>query len=108
MTSASSWLTSLKEDLRRIVAGSHHDPHGVLGARLRDGRMTVLAYLPAATLARLERRHELRRVRGTDFFAWQGPPPGDLPAHHRLSWIDSHGSLHEQVDPYSFAPTISA
>src|SRR5271165_1578075 len=98
-------LHELADDLRRIGEGRHHDPHQVLGRHERDGQSIVLAYLPGARLVRLEHRHEMRRIRGTDVFAWAGAGAG-LPAHCRLSWIDEAGALREQIDPYGFAPAI--
>jgi len=63
-------LRELSDDLQRIGAGRHHDPHQILGRHDVDGQAMVLAYLPGIRLARLERRHEMRRIRGTDVFAW--------------------------------------
>ena len=67
----------------------------------------VLAHLPAVRLARLERRYDMRRIRGTDVYAWSGSPL-DLPPHYLVSWIDDQGKAHEQVDPYSFKASIAA
>ncbi len=105
MNKVAERLRELADDLQRIGAGRHHDPHQVLGRHDIDGQSMVLACLPGARLARLERRHEMRRIRGTDVFAWAGVGP-DLPAHCRLSWIDEGGALREQIDPYGFAPAI--
>jgi len=106
MNRVSERLRELADDLQRIGAGRHHDPHQVLGRHDVDGQSMALAYLPGARLARLERRHEMRRIRGTDVFAWVGVG-ADLPAHCRLSWIDEAGALREQIDPYGFAPAIA-
>jgi 1,4-alpha-glucan branching enzyme len=106
MSSPTLWLRPLLTDLQAIASGTHHDPHAVLGAHERNGKLTVLVFLPGASVARLERRHEMRRLRGSDFFAWEGE--ADLPAHYRLSWVGSDGQLHERIDPYSFMPTIGA
>jgi 1,4-alpha-glucan branching enzyme len=101
----SDWIEDLADDLRRIVAGSHHNPHGVLGAHTRGDLMTLMAYLPAAQSATVEGQLELARIPGTDFFYWQGAP-GGLPPHYRLCWRDSYGALHQRVDPFSFLPSI--
>jgi len=98
-------LEPLRHDLERLAGARHHDPHGVLGAHVREGRLVVLVHLPDVVEVRLERRHEMTRLPGTDFFTWSGRP-GELPAHYLLSWTDSHGQRHEQVDPYSFWPAI--
>jgi 1,4-alpha-glucan branching enzyme len=107
MASGADWIDDLAEDLRRIAAGSHHDPHGVLGARDRGHLSTLIAYLPATRSARIEGVAELTRVPGTDFFRWQGLR-GSLPHHYRLRWRDSHDAAQERIDPYSFLPTIGA
>ena len=104
MRTVFSWLEPLQEDLRRIAAGRHHDPHAVLGAHLRGGRLTLLAYLPAAQAARAA-DCELERLPDSDFFCWQGAP-GRLPAHYPLNWTDGHGASRARFDPYSFAPAI--
>ncbi|MGH8286757.1 MAG: hypothetical protein ACRETT_13475 [Steroidobacteraceae bacterium] len=66
----------------------------------------MLVHLPTATQVRLDRRHDTRRVAGTDFFVWRGARC-DLPRRYRLSWIDAHGATFEQFDPYCFAPAIA-
>ena len=38
-----------REVLARVAAGSHHDPHGVLGAHPHDGGVTVRTLRPLAT-----------------------------------------------------------
>jgi 1,4-alpha-glucan branching enzyme len=106
MTTAKAPLDDIKSELSRIAGAAHHQPHAVLGRHVRDGRPTVLAYIPSASQVRLERSHEMQRLPGTDFFYWQGE--SELPGHYRLSWLDNHGTAHERVDPYSFAPTIGA
>ena len=103
-----NWIDDLADDLRRIAAGTHHDPHGVLGLRKRGTRSTLIAYLPAARSASIDGRLDLARVPGSDFFAWQGPPNDGLPHHYRLCWRDSQNAPQERIDPYSFLPTIGA
>jgi len=106
MVPASDWIDDLGEDLRRIAAGTHHDPHGVLGARDRRGLSTLIVYLPAAHAVTIDGRHELARVAGSDFFRWQGPR-GSLSTHYPLCWLDRHDAPQERIDPYSFWPTIA-
>jgi 1,4-alpha-glucan branching enzyme len=103
MNPGTHWTVNLQDDLRRIAAGIHHDPHGVLGGHERAGLATVLTYLPSCQAARLEGQLEMIRLPDSDFFYWQGPR-GTLPVHYRIGWRDSQGYDHERVDPYSFAP----
>ena len=107
MNPGTHWTVNLQDDLRRIAAGIHHDPHGVLGGHERAGLSTVLTYLPSCQAARLEGQLEMTRLPDSDFFYWQGPR-GTLPVHYRIGWRDSHGYDHERVDPYSFAPCFGS
>ena len=102
-----NWSDDLASDLRRIAAGTHHDPHAVLGARDRGTVATLIAYLPAAQAVSIDGRLELTRIPGSDFFRWQGPL-GSLPRHYRLCWRDAQNAARERIDPYSFSPTINA
>ena len=103
-----NWIDDLADDLRRIAAGTHHDPHGVLGLRKRGTLSTLIAYLPAARSASIDGRLDLARIPGSDFFTWQGPPNGGLPRHYRICWRDGQDAPQERIDPYSFLPTIGA
>src|SRR5262245_35624147 len=96
--------THLETDLRRLAEGRHHDPHGVLG--LHDDGVTayVLLHIPSARDVRIE-GIEAERLSGSDFFLWTGTR-GELPRHYRVAWNDSHGGSFDQVDPYSFAPSL--
>jgi 1,4-alpha-glucan branching enzyme len=98
---------SPEPDLQRIAAGCHHDPHSVLGPHDSAVASLLRAYFPATRNARLADGAELTRRGQTDFFEAEFKP-GTLPRHPRLQWTDDHGRVHERVDPYSFAPTLSA
>ncbi|MEP7312616.1 MAG: 1,4-alpha-glucan branching protein GlgB [Pseudomonadota bacterium] len=103
-------FAALADDLARVAAGRHHDPHSLLGQHLLGGKKVVLAYLPAVTTARIETGPVLQRLEQTDFFWWQSPAIGsgaELPEHPRITWTDSQGHDGARVDPYSFAPSIS-
>jgi 1,4-alpha-glucan branching enzyme len=91
-------------DLHRIAAGTHHDPHSILGPHGSGARFHVLLYIPGAWDVRLEGQLEAARVPDSDFFLWEGKKKS-LPAHYRVSWTESHGHR-EQVDPYSFASLV--
>ncbi|MFO7326557.1 MAG: 1,4-alpha-glucan branching enzyme, partial [Pseudomonadota bacterium] len=91
--------------MERIAAGRHHDPHGVLGVHRGAAGSVVRAYLPATREAMLADGRRLARLGDSDFFELAAP---DLDPHPRLVWIDDAGHRHERVDPYSFAPSLSA
>ena len=61
----------------------------------------MIVLLPGAVRARLNRRRDLTRYRGTALFAWTGRAEG-LPAPAPLSWEDAAGGVHATWDPYSF------
>ncbi len=99
-------LDTTTAELERLAAGTHHDPHDVLGPhRLPDGRVCVRLHLPMTTRVELEGaeagRLEATRVPGTDFFTWTGNA-GALPPHYRVAWWDEHGTRQQRVDAYSF------
>ncbi|GLZ35368.1 1,4-alpha-glucan branching enzyme GlgB [Lentzea sp. NBRC 105346] len=91
-------------DLDRILAGSHHDPHSVLGVHHVGDKVVARAFRPgAASVAVLagDKRIELSRLR-------EGLFEGELPEHpgdYRLE-IDYHGNLVEVDDPYRWLPTV--
>ncbi|HTP40003.1 MAG TPA: 1,4-alpha-glucan branching protein GlgB [Steroidobacteraceae bacterium] len=91
---------------QKLADGRHHDPHSVLGPRRNADGQTALAHLPATRAAWIE-QFEMQRIPGSDFFSAE-TPPGALPEHPRLHWITSDEHTRERIDPYSFAPTISA
>jgi len=107
MNPGTHWTADLADDLWRIAAGTHHDPHGVLGGHVRNGQSTVLAHLPQTQSAQLGGGLELTRLGDSDMFYWSGPQ-GTVPVHYRLRWRDSDGHDHERIDPYSFAPSFAA
>ncbi|MFM2287779.1 MAG: hypothetical protein RL684_922 [Pseudomonadota bacterium] len=108
MGAEAHWSGPLGEALGRIAAGTHHDPHGLLGRHDESpgpGAMArVIAYLPGTEWARVEGR-PMERLGDSDFFGWRGPAAG-LPIHYALHWRDSRGHEQQRVDPYSFFPTI--
>ncbi|MCC7463003.1 MAG: 1,4-alpha-glucan branching protein GlgB [Gammaproteobacteria bacterium] len=105
--SGHDWVGRFADDLARIATGRHHDPHAILGPHRRDAALEVLVYRPGAARVRLEGRHEMRRLGAGDAWHWRGAP-ADLPGHPLVGWLDGQGTWHEQVDPYSFQPSIGA
>jgi len=97
-------LPAIATELQRIAAGCHHDPHALLGVHAAAGGKVVRAYLPAVRDVRIAGGATMRRLGATDFFEVE--LASDAGPHPRLSWTDAHGTHHERVDPYSFAPTL--
>ena len=67
----------------------------------------MLAYLPDAESAWITDGPLLARLPGSDCFHWQGTSHS-LARHPQLQWQDATGHRSARIDPYSFAPTVSA
>ncbi|MBX3706654.1 MAG: 1,4-alpha-glucan branching protein GlgB [Pseudomonadales bacterium] len=99
--------------LDRLLQGRHHAPFDLLGARApvtAPGRRCVRVLRPGAASAALVLvdghavpMAELRR--GSGLFHWEGPAEL-VPAHHRIRWVETDGSVEEDFDPYGFPPDL--
>jgi 1,4-alpha-glucan branching enzyme len=98
--------TASREDLERIVTGTHHNPHAVLGAHAtRHGRTAVRTLRPEASSVEVimgRRRVPLTQVHdGGIFEGVVDGPPGD----YRLEV--AYGTRRYTVDdPYRWLPTL--
>jgi 1,4-alpha-glucan branching enzyme len=100
-------MTSASDELARIAAGTHHDPHAILGLHRYEAAAVVRLFLPGTQRVQLDGRHEAVRLPNSDFFLWRGPIDS-ITAHYRVTRWDGAGNRIEQHDPYSFAqPLIS-
>ncbi len=98
---------ALSNELRRIVEIRHHDPFSVLGKHRRGHEDIVRAHLRgAASVSIVESANEMQRLSDSDLFEWRGPP-GTVPQHYRLEWIDNLGVRYLHYDAYCFAAQIS-
>nr|WP_312869051.1 1,4-alpha-glucan branching protein GlgB [Amycolatopsis pithecellobii] len=91
-------------DIDRLLAGSHHDPHSVLGVHNQGGSVVVRALLPHArsvTVVSADHKFELRRVVDGLFSGTVPENPGD----YRLE-ADFGGRVLELDDPYRWLPTV--
>ncbi|MGM1064982.1 1,4-alpha-glucan branching protein GlgB, partial [Saccharothrix sp. Mg75] len=92
------------QDVDRLLAGSHHDPHSVLGVHHVPEGVVARALRPGASAVAVmagDKRVELDRV--TD-----GLFAGDLPEHpgdYRLE-VEYGSHVVEVDDPYRWLPTI--
>jgi len=97
-----------QDDRHRLLGGSHHDPHGLLGAHpLPDGGgvlfRTLRPYALGVAVAAAGLRAELLDE-GDGLFG--GVLPFDeVPADYRLLVTYDDGE-HELQDPYRFLPTL--
>src|SRR4051812_33714096 len=100
-------------DIQQVAAGEHRDVFRVLGMHrvsiAGELRLVVRAFLPGATAAAvvdaasgaaapMEMAH--------DGFFELVLPTGTHPFRYRLRVTEADGTVVEQADPYSFAPTI--
>jgi len=92
-------------DLGRIVDGSHHQPHGILGPHAHDGSVTVRVLRPLAdsvTLVtaggRVPLRHEYRGI-------WCGVIDVAKIPHYTVE-VEYAGTVVPSDDPYRFLPTL--
>lgn len=92
-------------DRERLLAGTHHDPHAVLGAHRVPGGVAFRVFRPYA-LAVTVLSGELRvglHDDGDGFFSGLVPLK-DVPAHRLL--VAYEGTEQEVEDPYRFLPTL--
>ena len=109
------------DQLAAIAAGTHGDPHAVLGPHPHDGGVTVRVLRPLASevivtyTAAPTRRHPDGRYRvpleheqdGIWVGVLTGVPEGDVPPY-RIEARYADGSVHDTDDPYRFLPTLGA
>ena len=100
-------IARLERDSERLRDARHHDPHAILGRHRLAGEEMVVIFLPGAVDVRINRTHDAKRHRSTDFFIWHGEP-GSLPARYTISWRDQVGGMFEAHDAYAFPPLIEA
>ncbi|MFG2813930.1 1,4-alpha-glucan branching enzyme [Streptomyces sp. NPDC048410] len=94
-----------RADRERLLAGTHHDPHTVLGAHPVPGGVAFRVFRPhaeAVTVVFEDARAELRD-NGEGFFSGL-LPLAEVPAYRLLVSYD--GTAHETEDPYRFLPTL--
>src|SRR3954452_13002475 len=104
---AAAKVDSLDEEVRRLLAGEHGDPHHVLGAHPSGGKTTIRAYRPGAEgIAVLRDDHEpvpMERLNPAGFFAAE--IAGEVGAY-QLRVTYEGGLAFDIDDPYRFWPTL--
>ncbi|WP_078955972.1 1,4-alpha-glucan branching enzyme [Streptomyces sp. NRRL B-1140] len=92
-------------DRERLLGGTHHDPHSVLGAHLVPGGVAFRAFRPyalAVTVVAGELRAELHDD-GEGFFSGL-LPLREVPAYRLI--VEYEGTVLETEDAYRFLPTL--
>ncbi|MCG5052901.1 MAG: 1,4-alpha-glucan branching protein GlgB [Myxococcales bacterium] len=94
--------------LALFLALEHHDPHAILGAHPTPAGVVVRVFQPHArsvTVLAEGARLPLEKVHDNGLFAGLFPDAQQVfPYKLRFDYHD--GESHEQVDPYSFLPTL--
>ncbi|WP_375479555.1 1,4-alpha-glucan branching protein GlgB [uncultured Jatrophihabitans sp.] len=95
-----------RDELDRLVSGSHHNPHGVLGAHPTGEKTTIVRTLrpeaSSVTVLSGGARQEMRRIHDGGVFEIEVPgAPGD----YRLE-VSYGGHVSTVDDPYRWLPTL--
>jgi len=92
--------------LEQLAAGSHHDPHSVLGPHLDGGSLTVRALRPLAESVKVEYAGGVVDLRHVHSGVWSGPIDVDEVVDYRLLVTYGDGIAHLVDDPYRYLPTL--
>jgi len=94
------------QEIDRLVAGRHADPHRVLGPHLHDGALTIRVLRPGAKGVQVssaagdcDLEHEHRGV-------WVGTLDAAEMVDYRLVVTDERGASYRVDDPYRHLPTL--
>ncbi len=93
------------DDLHRLVSGTHHDPHSVLGPHPHAGSVTIRTLRPWATSVAVVfggARHEMHH---DTYGIWATVLPGTNIPDYRLE-VSYDGPPRVSDDPYRFLPTL--
>ncbi|MEV5848228.1 1,4-alpha-glucan branching enzyme [Streptomyces sp. NPDC051985] len=93
-------------DRERLLHGTHHDPHAVLGAHSVPGGVAVRAFRPYARAVTVVAGEDLRTELhddGDGFFSALLPLT-EVPVHRLL--VEYDGTVQEVEDAYRFLPTL--
>ena len=100
---------TIANDLERLVARDHHDPHTVLGAHPLRGGVVVRAFRPGAeaivAVPEGAEPKRLRRVHADGVFAGT-IQDASLPLRYELEITYPGGETLRTPDPYAFPPTL--
>ncbi len=95
-----------REELARLIGGSHHNPHDVLGPHVVDDVVEIRVLRPMAESVtvvlgptRVDLEHEYEGV-------WFGSVPGSAVPDYRLEIAYPGGHVVATDDPYRFLPTL--
>jgi 1,4-alpha-glucan branching enzyme len=94
------------DEIDRLLAGAHHDPHSMLGAHQANGVVTVRTLRPHAAAVEVEvgsQRYPMSHVREG---VWAAALPGDSVPDYRIRVTYEGGDPIVVDDPYRHLPTV--
>jgi 1,4-alpha-glucan branching enzyme len=94
------------DEIERLIAGAHHEPHAVLGPHPHDGVVTVRVLRPWAHRVAVvvgDDRHELEHEHGGVFVGVL--PYREVPEYELEVTYDGRAPVRSD-DPYRFLPTL--
>jgi 1,4-alpha-glucan branching enzyme len=96
-------------ELTRLLALKHRDPHQILGAHLFEDGVVIRAFRPDAAMVEVQIGAKtalpMERVHEAGIFSVFISQLDQVPAYRfKVHYVD--GSIYRQRDPYSFLPTI--
>jgi 1,4-alpha-glucan branching enzyme len=95
-----------KSVLDQVVGGRHGNPHGVLGAHVHDGAVTVRAFRPLAESVVVVHGSSRSRLEHEYEGVWAGVlDVPDVP-DYRLEVTYAGGAAHVTDDAYRYLPTL--
>ena len=98
---------AIDDDIRRVLAGRHHDPFSVLGCHRQGGHWQVRALLPGAAAAQVATDGavvDMQRLSGSDLFS--AALAGAACPDYQLRWLAPDGQWQQAHDPYRFGTGI--
>ncbi|HEX6935800.1 MAG TPA: 1,4-alpha-glucan branching protein GlgB [Actinomycetes bacterium] len=93
------------EDLHRLVSGTHHDPHSILGPHPHEGGVTIRTLRPWATSVSVVLGDERHEMRHESYGVWVCVLAGSAVPDYRLE-VAYDGPRRVTDDPYRFLPTL--
>jgi 1,4-alpha-glucan branching enzyme len=103
---ATSILSTMQDDLNKIILSSHHEPFSVLGNQAAHRKNFILFYSPGTKeLSVSAKKLPTFRFLTTDFFVCTEHLE-DIEEHYLLTRTDSKNNTYTYYDPYSFKPEL--
>ena len=91
--------------LAEIAAGTHHEPHAVLGPHVDDDGVTIRVLRPLATTVTIETLEGQVEATHQHEGVWSAHLPGSEAPDYRVH-VTYDGEPLVQDDPYRFLPTL--